>query len=857
MKTIKLLSLILISAFSYGQNTFSWDNSSDYGPKGSQNFYPGQVINMTLTYSTSGDFSYVQVVLQEKNAANAVVNNYGSAFVRNEGSGQQPNADTFSTNYTIASNAPTTLPAGNYYFLHMFMWTVSNGGANDSRNVNIIPQVIVNTKVNVTLNAKHIVGGKETFDRPKYIGIHANQPEAEWDGNNVDSNGNPINLRDDFLNGLDVYLGRDTGGITFNLNQVDEDPARPGYAKPTGSNSVASRGQARKSTYGFTTNWHQYESRNQLILGGQLNPFWTGTGQVATGQGWFLADGTATGEYMGRYYNEFHGTGGTTGEPIPSWVEVVNEPAFHRLGGPQDFSNNIQDIADFHNLAAAAIKAQAPNALVGGYTTAFPNFEKGDFLRWERRWKLFMDVAGANMDFFSIHLYDIASKPDGTIDLRSGSNIEATFDMMEQYSTMKFGTVKPFVISEMGGVMNGQRNQPWSPFRDWLWLKSANSQLMSMMERPNTIAKALPFLIVKAIWGSTPDGNPYNNRLMRQQNEPTTFVPGYGYTGNWVYTEMVKFYQLWSKVKGTRVDTTSDDLDIQVDAYVDGDKAYIILNNLEFVAKDVDLSIIDTKFGTISSINKKHLYLDNVTPILSDESIPTNTSTVTLGAEATMILEVTFDSSVVIDDTNTETKYYATDYLKTIVANQAETFQINGISKNTFGEAVLRIGVGRTHGKSVFPSLIEVNNTSITIPTDWRGYDQAQRERFFGTLEIPVPFNLIQTNNTVEITYPDTGGKISAVTMQIFNFNRDIRTPPAASVDDIGNLNRVKIYPNPTKGTFNLSDTHNIKEVKIFTISGMEVKRFTNLKDMDISELATGIYFIKTNDGGTAKLFKQ
>tara|TARA_R110002049_G_scaffold307668_2_gene508837 strand:+ start:445 stop:3009 length:2565 start_codon:yes stop_codon:yes gene_type:complete len=854
MKTIKLLFLLLFTVFSYGQNTFSWDNSSDYGVKGSQNFYPGQVINMTLSYSTPGDFQYVNITLQEKNASNTIVNSYGFTYVRDESSGQQPNTDTFSTTYTIDSNVPTTIPAGNYYFLHMFVWTVSNGGANDSRVVNIIPENIVNTKVNVTLNAKHIVGGKETFERAKYIGIHANQVEAEWDGNNVDSNGNPIDLRDDLLNGLDVYLGRDTGGITFNLNQVAQDPARTGYAKPTGTNSIASRGLNARNSYASKTTLHPYESRNELILAGQLNPFWTGDDQVPTGQGWLLANGTATGEYMGRYINEFHSG---NGEPAPSWVEVINEPAYERYGGPNNFTNNIQDIADFHNEVAAAIKTQTPNALVGGYTTAFPNFEKGDFQRWNNRWKLFMDVAGANMDFFSIHLYDIASKPDGTIDLRSGSNIEATFDMMEQYSTMSFGSVKPFLISEMGGVMNGQRNQPWSPFRDWLWVKSANSQLMSMMERPNTIAKALPFLIVKAQWGSTPDGNPYNNRLMRQENEPTTFVPGYGYTGNWVYSDMVKFYQLWSNVKGTRVDTTSDDLDIQVDAYVDGDKAYIILNNLEFASKDIDLTFIDTQFGTINSINKKHLYLDNVTPILSDESIPANTSTVTLGAEATMILEVTFDNAVTINDSNTETKYYATDYLKPIVANQVETFQINAVSKNTYGEAVLRLGVGRPHGKLIYPTSITVNNTSIAIPNDWRGYDQAQRERFFGVLEIPVPFNLVQTNNTIEVTYPDAGGHISSVTMQIFNFNRDIRTPPTASVKDIGPLKRVKIYPNPTKGIFNLSDIHNTKEVKIFTISGMEVKKFTNLKDMDISKLAAGIYFVKTNNGGVAKLVKH
>ena len=47
-----------------------------------------------------------------------------------------------------------------------------------------------------------------------------------------------------------------------------------------------------------------------------------------------------------------------------------------------------------------------------------------------------------------------------------------------------------------------------------------------------------------------------------------------------MYTEIVKFYQLWANVKGTRVDTKSCNLDTQIDTYVNGNKAYVIINNL-------------------------------------------------------------------------------------------------------------------------------------------------------------------------------------------------------------------------------------------------------------------------------------
>ena len=82
--------------------------------------------------------------------------------------------------------------------------------------------------VDINLNVKHTVGGISEFDRSKFIVIHANQTEKEWDGDNFTSD-----LRDNFLNGYDVYLGRDTGGITWQLNNMSEDPDRAGFAKPS------------------------------------------------------------------------------------------------------------------------------------------------------------------------------------------------------------------------------------------------------------------------------------------------------------------------------------------------------------------------------------------------------------------------------------------------------------------------------------------------------------------------------------------------------------------------------------------------------------------------------------------------
>ena len=45
-----------------------------------------------------------------------------------------------------------------------------------------------------------------------------------------------------------------------------------------------------------------------------------------------------------------------------------------------------------------------------------------------------MDMSGTYMDFWTIHLYDFPSINGGQQMYRKGSNMEATLDMMEQYS---------------------------------------------------------------------------------------------------------------------------------------------------------------------------------------------------------------------------------------------------------------------------------------------------------------------------------------------------------------------------------------------------------------------------------------
>ena len=187
-----------------------------------------------------------------------------------------------------------------------------------------------------------------------------------------------------------------------------------------------------------------------------------------------------------------------------------------------------------------------------------------------------MDTAGEKMDFISIHTYDFP-RFQNSERFRKGSNLEATLDMLDHYSMLSFDEVKPIVVSEYGAQIHTLINSGWSEERNTHSLRSTNSQLMSFLERPDTIAKTIPFFVVKAEWGRREVNGqtvPYGPRLMIQEFERT----GDSSQTSWVYSDLVLFYDLWKEVNGTRVDTYATDQDLQVDAYIDGDTAYIILN---------------------------------------------------------------------------------------------------------------------------------------------------------------------------------------------------------------------------------------------------------------------------------------
>ena len=91
----------------------------------------------------------------------------------------------------------------------------------------------------------------------------------------------------------------------------------------------------------------------------------------------------------------------------------------------------------------------------------------------------------------------------------------------------------------------------------------------------------MPFAPTKAIWGAYEDGGKVirygGGSLMEPKGTWTSLStnPSQG----WGWSGIIHFFELWKDVEGTRIDTKSNDNDVQVDAYVNGKHVYVIRNN--------------------------------------------------------------------------------------------------------------------------------------------------------------------------------------------------------------------------------------------------------------------------------------
>jgi len=498
-------------------------------------------------------------------------------------------------------------------------------------------------------------------------------------------------------------------------------------------------------------------------------------------------------------YNKDYVSNGDAAE----FLEVMNEPFVHANefypGWNIAENNRIKlQMAQLYNEVGKKIN-QTPalsNIKVIGYSSAWPSMEINDFEHWNENMKMFMDTAGSNMFGFSTHLYD-GINVTGQDTKRSGSNSEAILDLIENYSHIKWGTVKPHAITEYGAIEDGYGDD-YSDIASAQTMTSLNGILFNLLDRENRLVNSIPFITGKATWHITAENNyqPYQATLWKPTNigEPTP--------AGWEYTPRIHFYELWKDVKGERVFIKSDNPDVQSHAFLDASTKtlYIALNNLDENTQTVNLDFI-TELTDVTEVKTKSLKI--YPQELPDMTISTASSipnSIDLIKDETVVLACSFDSAKNYTNLIRTKSYYSDSYLKPINANNIISYSFNNVETGN-GFASLRMAIGRKHHVSKRP-IVKVNGTTVTVPTNWKGYDQSNRNDFFGMIEIPFDISLLQNNNTITLEFPDSGGTVSSLILNTEVYGNFQDAIAFESEDDV--------FESDTKIPVNITYTSNV-----------------------------------------------
>ena len=668
------------------------------------------------------------------------------------------------------------------------------GNALSSINVK---KVSMSTNIDIFPKIKRMIGEVSTLDRSKYFNIHSGPGDVE----------------------PDFYTD-------YNVSQSGRQFWSPGSAaiQITGEEGV---GNYPPPLSGDT---ELREVRRYVATDHPYNVYEEGLDPI------LFADWTV--EYFKNYVDTYL---------RPEYYEPMNEPFVN--------ARDFYDEPDFDPVAEARVKLEmtqffkyvaqkihaAPeldNMKVLGYSAAFLSFEKNDFSIWNQNMKMFMDEAGQDIDVFSTHIYDGINQI-GQETRRSGSNMEAILDLIETYSYFKWGIIKPHAITEFGGIVNGD----YTDVNNIQSIRSQNSILFGLLERTDRMEIAIPFTTGKSTWHITEENNymPYKAVLYK----PIPIGVPLEQVTDWEYTNRIHFYDLWKDVSGDRILIQSDNKDVLVQSFLDGNKLYVALNNLDDFDQPINLNL-NGNLPSISELIIKSLIIHPDTD--PDYTIQTSSElleTYGLKKNETVVLEYTFSEPITFDNVIQSERYYSTTYLQPIQANNSINYNFNNVSlTGNSGFASLSMSIGRKHDRSKSPNII-VNGVSINVPSNWKGYDQIERNDFFGTIEIPVPIGIIQENNTVSITFDDSDGHLSSLILTVESYDSSV-----LGIDtNQTNIKNIKLYPNPTTGKLNILNAKINSEIEIYSTSGVRVfiGKYEGFP-INIEQLSDGLYFVKINN---------
>ena len=693
------------------------------------------------------------------------------------------------------------------------------------------------------------ISGISVLDRSKYFNFcHS--------GVNFESSINNSNLTNKYIGDLDVSFGRTIGmvaGAVKYTSYVKEDTVRPGFANISYLQSVA------KPTDGFSVSSALFKSKFPNTIGTIVHDghnvypkFMKKEGVSGSADSLPINKVAAAELAVSLLQYNF------TDWSRPLTFEPINEPSWQLLAADKMLPN----LADLHLKTWEKAKETNLSTLIGGPCQATCNFFASNYQQFVK-FGNFIDLTQGKLDFYSFHVYDFyywnSTTKTLTSTISTGLPLEGVMDALSAWGKTKYNKDFKYVCTEHGGQITDKTTAdayatynvgtiPGFSFdmqrrsvADFMCVSSAIATTMVFMNHPQTVIKAVPFILPEYANYDIK----YHAAMLIRKN--------YNLNDVWYETDLVNFYKFFKNVKGRRVLSTCVNPDIQQQSYLDGNKLILVMNNLSESAEKIALNY---PTGNIDSIMiRRHARDANLTCLFSEKLI-TDASTLDIKPREAVAVFVYYKNNVIENKKINEIPYYAPEISKEFATSSIFTIDVPSVSDIEY--AYLRIGVGRIAGTTRNLKVI-FNGTELTVPMEKCATRLENSSGYGSTKIIQVDKSLVKNTNTIVCSFDDGKmGGIGAVTL-LTGVNQDL-----TKLDNVESANELKfcILPNPVSEnvtiSFNLPKESNI-QLKLYDAAGKEFKTIAKSKlsegkhqfSINTKSLRPGVCVCKLTIGNT------
>lgn len=689
--------------------------------------------------------------------------------------------------------------------------------------------------INVEPTISRAINGHLELERAKYFNL-------SHGGVNFESTINDKQRSDHYLLDLQMSFGRSLGMVGSAVKwggNVREDPLRSGrvdldYLRSKSAPDDGSPSETMKDLFPNNLGVANHDRHNAY-------PDWMP--QVTTSQagddGNLPTNVDAAGELAVALLKYDY-----TDWTRPATYEAINEP---------HWSIDAQLLANLHLAIWQKAKDENLSTLIGGPCMSVGYFYKNNYQYFSTLSK-FIDNTQCKLDFYSFHVYDYlkwdASRNDFFGRVSTGLPMEGVLDLIPNYTINKYGKPVELVFSEHGGYISNDlegaldfisnKYFPGSGFAwemkrrsisDFIMVSSAIANTMAFMNHPDVVKKGVPFILLESFsW------NPkYYYSLLVADN--------FTDKSHWVESKLIYFYEFFKGVNGHRVQSECANPDIQQQAFVDGHKLFLVMNNLSDKVENLKINFPSEG---IQSIQIRRVGRnEDFTPYLTEESALSLDGLQLKGRES-MLITISYQDDIQETQQTNEEPFYGTEVTKQF--SGTSTFTVNIPDLNNAKYAYLRVGIGRPAGTDRKVE-ISLNGTALQVPDEDCATYLENESEFATTKIIRVDKSLLKTSNSISVTFPDGKmGGVGAVVLRVA-----YQSTGLASMDLPMNSTEIKVYPNPSSGSdiyIEFPEKVNNVRISLYSCNGVLIARKdvpnSQYVEMDTGEnTKKGVYLLK------------